>query len=137
VAYIPSDAKWYVAELIQEITVEGDPRNVVHRNFVLIRADSPESAYNRALLLGQEGEVSYDNPAGKRVRIMFRGLSDLSVIYDELDHGAELLFEEKVGVSNEQIEKWVLPKEQLNVFRPSERPDGPDYSSKEIMGAAT
>ena len=35
-AYIPTDAKWYVAELIEQITIEGDSRSVVHKNLVLI-----------------------------------------------------------------------------------------------------
>ena len=34
-AYIPSDAEWYIAELINEIAVEGETSNVVHRTFVL------------------------------------------------------------------------------------------------------
>jgi len=31
-AYIPTDAQWYVAEIVEQITVEGDSRNVVHKN---------------------------------------------------------------------------------------------------------
>ncbi len=135
-AHIPSEAKWYVAELVQQIAVEDDPRNVVHRNLVLIRADSPEEAYEKAVSLGQEGEIAYENPGGKQVRITFRGLSDLNVVHDELDHGAELVYEERVGMTDEEIEKWILPREQLNVFRPTERASSPDYSSKEIMGEA-
>jgi hypothetical protein len=40
-AYIPKDAKWYIAELVMEFQIEGESRNVVHVNIVLIRADSP------------------------------------------------------------------------------------------------
>ena len=50
--YIPEDAKWYLADLVEEITVEGDPRNVVHTNMTLVRADSPEEAYQKAVQLG-------------------------------------------------------------------------------------
>jgi uncharacterized protein DUF4288 len=132
-AHIPPEAQWYVAELVVEITVEDDPRNVVHKNLVLIRADSPEEAYEKALSLGREAETFYENPAGKQVRFKFRGLSELNVIQDELDHGAELLYEQKVGVASEEIEKWVLPKKLLTAFRSTEPGDWPDYSSKEIM----
>jgi hypothetical protein len=45
--YIPKSAKWYLAEIVQQITVEGDSRNVVHTNLVLVRADSPEDAYQK------------------------------------------------------------------------------------------
>ena len=39
--YIPPDAKWYLAEIVQQISVEGDPRRVVHTNLVLVRGDCP------------------------------------------------------------------------------------------------
>jgi hypothetical protein len=71
----------------------------------LIRADSPDEAYEKAVSLGYQGEASYDNPNGQLVQIRFRGLADLDVIYDELGHGAELLFHEQVGVEPEEIEK--------------------------------
>jgi hypothetical protein len=92
--YIPPDAKWYLAEIVQQITVEGDPNNVVHNNMVLVRADSPEDAYARAVELGAARELSYENPEGKGVTIRFKGLHDLNVIHDELEHGAELIYSE-------------------------------------------
>ncbi|MGA8012373.1 MAG: DUF4288 domain-containing protein [Candidatus Acidiferrales bacterium] len=132
-AHIPPSARWYVAELVEQITVEGDPRTVAHKNLVLIRADSPEEAYKKSLAIGREGEDSYENPAGRLVQIAFRGISDLNVIHDELDHGAELLYEEIVGPSEEEVKRWLVPKEQLGVFRLVETGKSPDYSSKEIM----
>ena len=61
--YIPKDAKWYLADIIQQITVEDDPRSVVHTNVVLVRADSPEEAYEKALALGAGVK-----PRGKTLR---------------------------------------------------------------------
>jgi hypothetical protein len=119
-----------------KITVEGEPPNVVHKNLVLIQANSPQTAYQRAWALVRSSEISYENPAGKKVCIKFRGLSDLNVIHDELKDGTELLYEEMIGVSNEDIEKWVLSKEELSVFRPFEPTRGPDYSSREIVDEA-
>jgi Domain of unknown function (DUF4288) len=86
-----------LAKIVEQITVEGDPRNVVHTNLVLIRADSPEEAYPKAVELGAAGEQSYENLDGTRVEFRFRGLRELSVIYDELEHGAELTYSEDVG----------------------------------------
>lgn len=134
--YIPHDAKWYLAKIVEEITVEGDPRNVAHRNLVLIRAGSPEEAHQKALELGRESELQYDNPEGKQVRIGFRGLSELCVVYDELEQGAELSYQENVGVSEEQIESWIRPKEDLAVFREDGPADAPDYSSGDIVREA-
>jgi hypothetical protein len=135
--YIPKKAEWYWAEVIEEIKVERDHRNVVHRNIMLIRADSPNEAYEKALNLGKQHEGSYKNPAGAAVHTTFRGLGGLGLIYDNLEDGAELLYKENIEVSPEQLQKWICPKDQLSLFRPEERSDiRPDYSSKEIVDEA-
>jgi hypothetical protein len=132
--YIPRGAKWYWAEVIVEIFVEDDTRNVVHRNLVLINADCPTAAYERAVEIGKGYESSDQNPAGKVVRTSFRGLGDLDVIYDEIEHGAEILYSESVSVPESQIEQWVRGKHQLALFRQApETKNKPDYSSKEIV----
>jgi hypothetical protein len=88
--FIPKDARWYLAGLVLEHTVEGDPRNVVHVNTHLIEADSPDEAYQKANALGRAGELEYANSDGKQVRVAFRGLRDLDVIHEDLEDGAEL-----------------------------------------------
>ena len=115
-AYIPADAKWYLAEIVMHITVEGDPRNVVHTNLVLVRADSPEEAYEKATELGVAGETQYESPAGRQVNIRFRGLHDLNVIHDEWEHGAEIIFSEVLGLDEAAIRKWVTSKEELGIL---------------------
>ena len=107
VGHIPADATWYIGELVEEITVAGDHRNVVHRNFTLIRADSPEEAYQKALKFGEQGQTSYDNPQGQRVEIKFRGIADLDVIHDELQDGAELMFYSQVGLNEEELQRLI------------------------------
>ena len=136
-AYIPENAKWYLATMVEEISVEGDSSKVVHKNYMLIRGESPEDAYYKAQELGKKSDVSYDNPAGRLVQITFKGLSELNVIHDELEHGAELLYEELIGLSEDQIEALVRPKEALGVFQPVCARGAPDYSSKEVSAAAT
>lgn len=118
--YIPPNAKWYLADMVEEITIEDEPNNMVHINLVLVRADFPEEAYEKALELGKESEISYLNTDGKWVRIIFRGLRGLNVIHDELEHGAELLYEEKIGLSDLDVRNLIRPKEALNVFAPRE-----------------
>jgi hypothetical protein len=126
-AYIPEDAKWYLAWIVEEMKIEGDPQNVVHINQFLIRADSPDEAYEKALEIGKESEDSFENTEGRRVVCSFRGLQDLQVIWDELEHGAELSYEEEVGVSAKKIKRIVRKKEELGVFLPTEPPDHPNY----------
>lgn len=116
--YIPDGAKWYIADIVQEFNVEGEQDNVVHIDTTLIRADSPEEALEKALELGREGKKSYRNSSGRLVTVSFRGLKDLNVVDGELEHGTELLFDRKEGLSEIEMSNLVRARNQLNVFRP-------------------
>jgi hypothetical protein len=131
--FVPENAEWYLAEIVEELTVADDPRNVVWRNLTLVHADSPDDAYEQALRLGRSGETEYLNSAEKVVTIRFRGLSFLDVIHDPLEHGSELMFHSKVGVTPEDLRKLLRPKEELEVFRPISLPEGPDIAAGEII----
>jgi Domain of unknown function (DUF4288) len=131
--FIPKDAKWYLADIVEEIRVQGDRRNVVHTNLVLVRADSPDEAYKKATALGKRGNTEYKNTEGKMVTIRFRGLRDLNVIHDELEHGGEIIFERDLAVSEKKIRSWIPPKRKLGVFAPIRPHRGPDYASAEVM----
>jgi hypothetical protein len=132
--FVPKDARWYVADIVLEHHIEGDPRNVVHVNTHLVEAQSPEHAYEKALALGQGSEQQYANTEGKQVRVMFRGLRELNVIHDPLEDGAEVAYSESVGVPEEQVRGWVTPRERLGVFAPIEQPIGvPNYMPQSVM----
>jgi len=131
-AFIPKDAKWYLAWLVEEITVGDDAQNIVHTNLILVRAGSPDEAYERAIELGKESEISYENPDGKSVVCAFRGIKELNVIHDDLEHGAELNYEEKVGLSRLEIERMITPRERLTVFRQDDTSRKPNYIAKDI-----
>ena len=70
--FVPEDAEWYLAEIVQELTVEDDSRNLVWRNLTLIRENSPEAAYEKALNIGHSGDSEYLNPDVKLVKVRFR-----------------------------------------------------------------
>jgi hypothetical protein len=135
-AFIPKGTAWYVAQVILEITVEGEVRNIVHINYLLVKAESPEEAYEKAMRLGTEHESRYLNRDKKIVSISFRGLRNLTAVYDNVDDGAELFYEEHVGVSPQALDALIRAKESLGVFRPIERSSGPDYASEEIWREA-
>jgi hypothetical protein len=131
-AYIPEDAEWYLAWVVVEHIVGGDSRNVVHTNLMLIRAHSPDEAYVKAIELGKASDMTYENPQGESVVSVFRGLRELCVIYDKLEDGGELTYDEKFGVPNEEIERGIKPKERLAVFSEEDVAAKPDYMPKEI-----
>lgn len=132
-AYIPEGACWFVAELVMEITVMGDHRNIVHKNLLLVGANSADEAYEKARELGAQSETQFENPSGNTVRIVFRGISKLHVIHDRLEHGAELMYEEEIGLTANEINRLIPPRETLSIFRAITPTEGPDYSSKEIL----
>ena len=87
-AHIPTDAEWYLAEIVEEFRIEGETANVVMTNLTLVHATCPEDAYCRAMDLGTAEERTYLNPDHKTVTVRFAGLRDLNVIHDKLEHGA-------------------------------------------------
>lgn len=126
--FIPPNARWYLADVVLEHRVDGDARNIVHVNTHLVEAGSPDEAYDKAMNLGRNSEHEYENTDGRRVRLVFRGLRELNVIHDPLEDGAELMYTEQVGVSEERLRECIRAREQLAVFAPIRgRHDGPNY----------
>ncbi len=132
--FIPADARWYLADIILELQVEGDPRNLVQTNVHLIEADSPDRAHDKAVVLGRAAEDDYPNTDGRRVRVVFRGIGHLGVIHDPLEDGAELEYREAVGIPEDQIGALIPLRHNLSVFAPRRpKDDGPNTMPEEIM----
>lgn len=135
---LAKETTWYLAELIVKITVEGDARQVVHKNLMLISGDTPVDAYEAAVSMGNEHSMSYENPHHRQVNIQFVGLSRLVAVHDHLEHGAELIYEEHIGMSDEQVKALVVPKDGLSAFSEiTSSASAPDYSSGEILEEAS
>lgn len=131
--FIPKNAKWYLADVVIEITVQDDLRKIIHVNSLLVNARSPEDAYEKACELGTaEAGEPYLNPGGKEVTTEFLGLKDLAVIHGKLEHGTELFFSEHLDLTAAQIKKLAVSKEKLSVFSETEPVSRPDYSSGKI-----
>ena len=133
-AYVPKDAEWFLAQLVEEFRVQGHRRNVVHINYVLIKAGTPSEAYRKAMQLGKPANSRWRNPKGELVTHRFLGLRDLDVIHDPLEHGCEIMFFERLGMTAANTRKLVRKRRELEAFQPIRpRDNRPDYSSKEIM----
>lgn len=124
---------WYIAEVVMEVTVGSDPRNVVHHNHFLITANSNEEAYEKATAIGKREETSYKNPAGHDVSIRFVGIADLDEVDDEPGDGAEVLFHYRLNVPKKELESLIPEKSRLRAFAPKSRASGPDYASGEVI----
>jgi len=126
-------SRWYLADLVIEHIIQGDPRNVVHINLHLIEAKSPQEAYTKALALGRRSNRVYTNMEGAKVRVVFRGLRDLVVVDGALEDGEELAYTERIGVSKAKLREMLKKKGKLGVFAPRMPRDVPNYMPESIM----
>lgn len=76
--YLPG-TRWYIAELIEEVSVDGFPRQIVQRNARFIFAHSPEEAYEQALTL-----ESHSQNDEKMSHTRYWGLAHLNVAQEDL-----------------------------------------------------
>ena len=83
---------YFCARLLVVVIVDNPKprrRNTCDYPFVLIKADSHEEAFKRALELGQGQETAYKNSRGKTVRWAFVRVEELKRLPRNLD-GAEV-----------------------------------------------
>jgi hypothetical protein len=81
----PETARWYIAELVEELILDGNIRNVIHRKTRVIFADCQEDAYQKALSLSQEHEPTYLNQTLKGAQTRYWGLNELNLLQNETE----------------------------------------------------
>jgi hypothetical protein len=104
--------RWYVAELTEEVTLEGDPQNVVHKKTRVIFADSPQDAYEKALAMITEHEISYINQHHKAIRTRFWGLRELPLSNEDMDR-AGMLPKSRAGAARRHNSTGLSPEQQF------------------------
>jgi hypothetical protein len=108
----PEASRWYVAELTEEVTLEGDPLNVVHRKTRVIFADSADDAYEKALSMITEHELNYLNEHKRAVRTRFWGLRELPLSNEDMDR-AGILPKERSGAARRRNSTGLSPDQQF------------------------
>jgi len=113
--------QWYISHEI--LYAEHDDQKIdepspVWENLILIQANGPEEAYEKAMEHGRmsENEIQIN---GKQGHFKFCGLKDLMLVYDELEDGAELEWYE-MELTRAQAKKLTKPKELLHAFNPTD-----------------
>jgi len=132
--WTPRDMEWFLADLIQEFTYL-DGSHSIYVNTVLVKANSVEQAYEKALGFGEVYNYSFTNTDQEEVKVSFRGLRDLYLIYDKLEDGAELIYEDYDEITEEEIAAMVTPMEKLTAFdaHGPERSDKGTPNREEVM----
>jgi len=113
----PVTSKWYVTTLIIccRVENEGARLRTCDEQIRLLRASDSEMAYAKAVQLGKEEEVSYQNTYGQTVHWEFVGLVDLEELpIEAIEDGVEIkshLF------SSKNPTRLARPKDDLTIFR--------------------
>jgi hypothetical protein len=116
-----SPVGWYVASYLHrfvelEAAKTGESkRHTVWKNTILIKAESPDEAYKKAIKFGREGCKPYKNLRNQRVRFQFEGLTSLIPVYDEIKDGSEILWSSHKR-SLKSIKTMVKGKHELEAF---------------------
>lgn len=114
--------KWWLADCVEVITLEGEKSVLQRINRCLVMAGSANEAYRRATTLGRGSNFEYLNEMGNRVRCRFAGLADLVPLHDGVEDGAEIEYLERTTRSVAAARSAVRRKRELSVFTPIRPP---------------
>ncbi|OZG72613.1 hypothetical protein BTA51_13875 [Hahella sp. CCB-MM4] len=117
-----SSVGWYVASYIERSKYVGEDdanenkRCVAWENTILIKASNPDEAYEKAIEEANIGREPYENSDGEMIQFVFEGLTSLLPIYEELEHGSEIMWTEHENKAIKTIKSMVKSKSELEVF---------------------
>ncbi|MCU0462942.1 MAG: DUF4288 domain-containing protein [Anaerolineae bacterium] len=114
---------WYLADYIEAFHNTVTDERWAHINMILVRADDPETAYQKAIQFGEYSNYNYVNSDNHLVEAKFHGFRNIYEIYDPLEDGSEILYEHHDDITEDDIKSWVKPKEKLAIFVPREEDD--------------
>jgi len=122
-------SNWYIAIIIERFCANDDKQKhadspddcpcVVYENVVLINAQSPDEAYEKAVATGKasEGSENIDVDTRQKGYWQFVGLQDLLPVYDKLEDGAELMWTDHPQETVKSSSEMTTPKSNLTVFK--------------------
>lgn len=113
------NGNWYIVEIIEKCEpVERNEKQELRRvttwgNHHLIKADSPEKAFDKAEKLGREAEYKFTNSDKIEMEWIFVGIGELLPIYEDIEDGAELMWNDYGFISNRRTMRMPYKKKEL------------------------
>ena len=137
------NGNWYIVELIEKCEpVERNENQDLRRvttwgNHYLIKAESPEEAFDKAVEIGKECEFKFTNTDNLEMEWIFVGIGDLLPIYENIiEDGVELMWNDYGFISNRRATRMALTKEELlkdiKPFKRLEKNKNEDCDEKNI-----
>lgn len=110
---------WFIVEIIEKCEpVNRNEKQDLRRvttwgNHHLIKADSPEKAFDKAVKLGKEAEYKFTNTDKIEMEWIFVGIGELLPIYEDIEDGAEIMWNDYGFISNRRTMKMPYKKKEL------------------------
>lgn len=124
------NGNWYIVEIIEKCEpVERNEKQELRRvttwgNHHLIKADSPEKAFDKAVKLGKEAEYKFTNSGKIEMEWIFVGIGELLPIYEDIEDGAELMWNDYGFISNRRTMRMPYKKKELmKLIKPKQQPN--------------
>ena len=113
------NGNWFIVEIIEKCEpVKRDENQGLRRvttwgNHHLIKADSPEKAFDKAVKLGKEAEYKFTNTDKVEMEWIFVGIGELLPIYEDIEDGAEIMWNDYGFISNRRTMRMSYEKKEL------------------------
>lgn len=124
------NGNWYIVEIIEKCEpVERNEKQELRRvttwgNHHLIKADTPEKAFDKAVKLGKEAEYKFTNTDKIEMEWIFVGIGELLPIYEDIEDGAELMWNDYGFISNQRTMRMPYEKKELmKLIKPKQQPN--------------
>lgn len=114
-----NNGNWYIVEIIEKCEpVNRDKKQELRRvttwgNHHLIKAESPEKAFDKAVELGKKAEYKFTNIDKIEMEWIFVGIGELLPIYEDIEDGSELMWNDYGFISNRRTMRMAYKKEEL------------------------
>tara|TARA_B100000787_G_C16033184_1_gene223675 strand:+ start:202 stop:606 length:405 start_codon:yes stop_codon:yes gene_type:complete len=122
------NGNWFIVEIIEKYEpVERNEKQDLRRvttwgNHHLIKAKSPEKAFDKAVKLGKEKNYKFVNSDKMEMESIFVGIGELLPIYEDIEDGAELMWNDYGFISNRRTMRMPYKKKELmELIRPKQK----------------
>lgn len=82
-------------------------------NHILIKANSVDKAFDKAVKIGKEGEYKFLNTENIEMQWVFVGIGELLPIYENIEDGAELMWKDYGYISNKRTMRMAYEKSEI------------------------
>lgn len=110
---------WFLVEIIERCEpVDSNKKQDLRRcivwgNYHLIRATSPDKAFDKAEKLGKSGSSKFTNSDKLKMKWEFVGIGDIIPIYEDIEDKAEIMWTDYGFISARRSDRFAKTKTEL------------------------